>query len=386
MMITPLSFFMAVIWSCIIILIVHCLRRRKFFLRNFGVTTVILLYAFCIARMFLTFEFSFTKVIPLPALYNKFYQTVCLDTYEVANRPVNLFAVFLMVWAAGIAVGVALFSAQYSRDWRRITRYERNGDAHLDEILQSVKLKSSRQVHTRISICPLVTIPGGIGIFKKKILLPSRSFSDRDLYYILLHEYTHICSRDLEIKMLLKIFCCIFWWNPFVYLLKSDIDQMLELRCDLRSITLLSQKETVEYLTVVKNSLAHSDGKRADRMPSISTRMIHSKNALNIIERFNFVAKWNPKSNFRFQALTLVFFTALMVASYAFILQPYYEPPKSDIITDDKARDVGTLAGYILKHKDGSYSFIDENGRLSSITAETLDVFTSMGYKIQEES
>lgn len=386
MQITPLSFIMGVIWNCIIILAVHFLRKRKFFLCNFGITTIILLYVFCIARIFFTFEFSFTKVVPMPTLYNDFYQTICLDTHEVADMQVNLFDVFLVVWAIGIVVCIIWFAIRYFRDWRIICRYERVAGDTAEKILQMIQAKYSRNLRVEILICPLVTIPAGIGFLRKKILIPDRKFTNRELHYILLHEYMHICNRDLEIKMLLKLYCCFFWWNPLAYLLKADVDQMLEMRCDLYSVSGMSKKSKAEYLTVIKDVLVRADTKSSKSVIPISTQMVRSKAAMDLIERYNYIAIWNPKSRLIFRILSIFVFSVVMAISYSFILQPKYDPPADEVVTDKGARDTGKLSGYILKHTDGSYSFVNDDGSMNSMLEESVDVFTSYGYKIQEES
>ena len=386
MQFTPLSFIMGVIWNCIIILAVHFLRKRKFFLCNFGITTIILLYVFCIARIFFTFEFSFTKVVPMPTLYNDFYQTICLDTHEVANTQVNLFDVFLVVWAIGIVVCITWFAIRYFRDWRIVCRYERVAGDTAEKILQMIQAKCSRNLRVEILICPLVTIPAGIGFFRKKILIPDRKFTNRELHYILLHEYMHICNRDLEIKMLLKLYCCFFWWNPLAYLLKADVDQMLEMRCDLYSVSGMSKKSKAEYLTVIKDVLVRADTKSSKSVIPISTQMVRSKAAMDLIERYNYIAIWNPKSRLIFRILSIFVVSVIIVVSYTFILQPKYDPPEDDVVTESNMIDEGTLCGYILKHSDGSYSFIDDNGGIYPMQNDTADALASMGYEIQEES
>lgn len=386
MQITPLSFIMGVIWNCMIILAVHFLRKRKFFLCNFGITTIILLYVFCIARMFFTFEFSFTKVVPMPTLYNDFYQTICLDTHEIADMQVNLFDVFLVVWAIGIVVCIIWFAIRYFRDWRIICRYEREAGDISQKILQMIQAKCRRNFRVEILICPLVTIPAGIGFFRKKILIPDRKFTNRELHYILLHEYMHICNRDLEIKMLLKLYCCFFWWNPLAYLLKADVDQMLEMRCDLYSVSGMSKKSKAEYLTVIKDVLVKADTKSSKSVIPISTQMVRSKAAMDLVERYNYIAIWNPKSRLIFRILSIFVVSVIIVVSYTFILQPKYDPPEEVTKSENQTSDVGTLHGYILKRLDGNLYFVDDNGETYQIQSETADVLMSMGYKIQEES
>lgn len=202
----------------------------------------------------------------------------------------------------------------------------------------------------------------------------------------MLHEYMHICNRDLEIKMLLKLYCCFFWWNPLAYLLKADVDQMLEMRCDLYSVSGMSKKSKAEYLTVIKDVLVKADTKSSKSVIPISTQMVRSKAAMDLVERYNYIAIWNPKSRLIFRILSIFVVSVIIVVSYTFILQPKYDPPEEVTKSENQTSDVGTLHGYILKRLDGNLYFVDDNGETYQIQSETADVLTSMGYKIQEES
>ena len=79
---------------------------------------------------------------------------------------------------------------------------------------------------------PVVRIPCCMGVFKKRILIPEKSFSDTELYYIIFHEYIHLQNNDFLVKMLINMLCAFYWWNPFVCLLKKDLNQSMEIRCD----------------------------------------------------------------------------------------------------------------------------------------------------------
>ena len=71
------------------------------------------------------------------------------------------------------------------------------------------------------------------------------------LHLILLHEWQHFRNRDQWSKLLCYLLCCVFWWNPFLWLLKNKMDQLLELRCDfsvLEKIDTFQQDDYYEML------------------------------------------------------------------------------------------------------------------------------------------
>ena len=73
----------------------------------------------------------------------------------------------------------------------------------------------------------------------------------------------------------------------------------------------------------------------------------------------------------------------IWLASYCFILQPAFDPPEEDIYTDSSVREIHTL--YLIKHKDGTYSEVFEDGWKERVPIGYEDVFLSQGYEIVEE-
>ena len=51
---------------------------------------------------------------------------------------------------------------------------------------------------------------------------------------ILQHEFCHVKGNDLLIKLFYNLLLVIFWWNPLTYRFRKELDNLLELRCDLR--------------------------------------------------------------------------------------------------------------------------------------------------------
>lgn len=386
MAVTPLSFFMSVLWSCIIISAVHFLRKKQFFLNGFGITTIVLLYVFCIGRMLFTFEFPFTRVIELPSVYNQFYQVVCRDTYSVGRREVNVFSIFLIVWLSVSVVLLLKYGIDYARSFKQIRDLSYVTDDRYEKTLAEIQSQTNRRKNICVVSCSAVGMPMGVGVFKKRILIPPGKYTDEEIRYVLLHEYTHFINRDLVTKLLIEIFCRLFWWNPLVYVLRKDVEQMMELRCDLMVISGLGSLKRAYYLKTIKECLERSDQGGVKRLSTVSTQLFRrSKRNPELIERFALVAAPVKKDYRKFQIVSIICFVLIMVASYAFVIQPLYNPPIEEIVTDENAVDLGMLAGYIIEYDDGSYSFVDEYGNLVPIKEETVEAFIAIGYEIQKE-
>ena len=86
-----------------------------------------------------------------------------------------------------------------------------------------------------------------MGFFEKRILIPDKKYSREELHYIILHEYTHLDNKDILTIQLINILCIVFWWNPFVDILKGDMYQSIEIRCDQTVTKKLGKKLTGKH-------------------------------------------------------------------------------------------------------------------------------------------
>lgn len=135
-----------------------------------------------------------------------------------------------LIWLSGAILFLSIFAVRYIREIIKLKHYPSKDG---------------------ITIVPSCEVPISIGVFRKRILLPRQDYTQQELHYILLHEHAHFDRHDHLIKMLVQIVCCIFWWNPLAYLLRREISQMLELRCDKAVTQNLTPEEKEEYLSVL---------------------------------------------------------------------------------------------------------------------------------------
>ncbi len=79
-----------------------------------------------------------------------------------------------------------------------------------------------------------ISSPLTYGILHPVILLPKTidPADEKQLHYIFLHEYVHICRFDCLTKLFLVTALCIHWMNPLVWLLYLLFNRDMELACD----------------------------------------------------------------------------------------------------------------------------------------------------------
>lgn len=100
--------------------------------------------------------------------------------------------------------------------------------------------------------------------FWDSIYFNSKNYSESELKVILLHEEIHIRQKHTLDLLLIQISCCIFWFNPFVWKLKSSIDKNLEYLTDQTVLDVMNEKSLYQKTLLktmgfpMSNTLTHS--------------------------------------------------------------------------------------------------------------------------------
>lgn len=395
MNVTLYSFIMAVFLSTAFVGFTHLFRRKEFFLRSFGIPMMLFLYGVCVFRMMLPLEFPFTRPIEFQREHNDFLQMIRREGIFPVASGISILELALGIWIMGSLVTLVIFLVKYLGPIRKVRKLESVfpvGET-AESLLKQIQEESPRRLDTRICICPGLEIPMGVGVFRKRILLPYNTYTEKELYYILKHEYTHFCNHDLTVKMLVSLFCCVFWWNPAVYFLQNDLGEMLEMKCDAVCTRNFSREQKSEYLhllTKLVEDAPEDKGKRSRRkkrgpFSKTSAPFFEYENSLSMQERFHLIANPVQKGKLLGQVLVVGIFSLLFVASYVFVVQPYYDPPTEDIYTSNVITGFDSNNGYILKHSDGSYSMVINGNEPVPIKEDNVKMLIEAGYEVKEE-
>ena len=78
------------------------------------------------------------------------------------------------------------------------------------------------------------------------IVFNSSLYSEEELQSILLHEKVHSQQKHSIDILIAKLFCTVFWFNPFVWLYKKAITQNLEYIADQKAIQLIADKKAYQ--------------------------------------------------------------------------------------------------------------------------------------------
>ena len=226
MQITIFSVWMTFVWCSIFIVLCYILRKRSVLLNLSSMTGIIILYLFCLIRLAVPVELPWTKVVSGGSLYNFLYQIFGCEITCVAGHEIYVYHIFVVAWGVVMAVLLTRYLIQYHRVVSYFSEMEKTEDTELNNILDEICTDKEKR-NIKIVQTAAVEVPCCIGIFEKRILIPDKKYSREELHYIILHEYTHLDNKDILTIQLINILCIVFWWNPFVYILKGDMYQSI---------------------------------------------------------------------------------------------------------------------------------------------------------------
>ena len=382
-------FIMAVLTNSLMIIIIYFLRKVPYFSNLFSLWFMVILYLFCVLRIFLPIEFPGLQIVLMD---NTVYTSV-VDVFVKRDdngmvHPNMVFYIVMGVWILGILVQ-SLWALISQHRFRRYLMA--NGDYATDheraifsDVVKDV-LKNDKNVVLRKTDVIIGTVV--VGLIHKTVLIPDETYTDDELKMIFRHECMHIKNKDLWIKLLVQIYCCVFWWNPFAYLLKADLDFSLEMRCDLRAVRYLTDAERLVYAEALVN---HSQTEKHQKTPFVvSAGFADSEKKDKLLMRIQKLLSDPPNKTKQiivniFAAVVLL---SIFAASYVFIWQPSFN--------DDLAEDYYELEGdaniiddsnaYLTRSKNGDYIFYVGDKPLETISKEEVEQGMYEDYPIYEK-
>ena len=351
MQVTLFSFFSSVLWSSVLIVGIFVLRKTRRFRTSFGLGALVLLYLFSIMRILFPLELPHVIELGIDEVYPEIYRFLTVDHSYEEHLNLSYLDALVCIWTVGIVILTIRYIVSYHRAIRSITKYASPCGEREYTSLDAVKRDIGKSMRVSLCTIPNISVPFGIGVFRKMILLPQNNFTDRELYYILLHEYTHFLNHDIPVKMMVSVFCCIFWWNPVAYLLKSDLEQTLEMKCDASVARYLDTQGKADYLRTIVGVIKQSLVKRPT--PYTSTALFQTGRMLDIKDRFDIVMNYGAGHDKALSQIVLFLIGAcVFVLSYSVIPQPVFDPPAS---MEPNSINFDSSNSYVLQDQDGYY-------------------------------
>ncbi|SFM30534.1 Signal transducer regulating beta-lactamase production, contains metallopeptidase domain [Paenibacillus sp. 1_12] len=150
----------------------------------------------------------------------------------------------ISIWLIGVIIALSINLVGYARFISSLQRGNIPA-TNLDEGLLA-KLLGGRG---RIGLFRnrYISTPMLIGIVRPRIIIPDIPYSEKQLANILRHEIVHFRRKDIGVKWLMVMATAIHWFNPFIYMIKKEINHACELACDEAVIRNMSPAEKQDY-------------------------------------------------------------------------------------------------------------------------------------------
>lgn len=382
------SFLMAVLWSSIFILLLYLCRRNRTMVVCFGVWPILGVIVCTVARCFFPLEMlSFTRVI----IGNDFVTAVdaFLNT-PIAGLGATPFQIAGLVWGIGSLTFFTRFLWSYGKFRKLLADFVPVGEDDGSPYTEARAVAEQTGV-TRFTVymTSVVRSPAVTGFFQPIVLFPLYPYSSEDYQNALEHEFTHWKNRDIWVKLLIELLRDIFWWNPLVYLLKYDLNQALELKCDLSVAQKRDLEERIDYVRTLEKTVCFADKKGGNFFEMFVISELTRENKKKLLQRVDVILNYehHPKRVALAVVFTSLVMAALMVFSYSFVIQPNYEAPKEEIeeqTSEGRYIEYSAENSYLLENPDGSYSIIHNGKDTGSIMKESAQILMGNGYKVRK--
>ncbi|BAL00426.1 hypothetical protein OBV_32270 [Oscillibacter valericigenes Sjm18-20] len=366
------SFFMAVLWFSVFILIGTVLQRKTSLVICGQLLPLILLLVLTVFRLVAPIETSFAHIVGSTSFYPWLQAVLREPWFTVGGKPVPCMYVLLGIWTGGSVALCLRLCLRLFRDSRTVKAITSVECQDMAQYLKELRPTHRRNQKVKLIISSAVSTPMLVGLIRPRILLPQMcvNLPEQELLGILSHELTHLSNGDLWTKLFVRVLCCLMWWNPCVYLLQKDLDSILEYKCDLAVTKNMRDGEKVAYLQTVLAVLS-----RMEKLPlsnvhqTLQTGFCGIPEETILKQRFQLVLHQGHQRRRIPTAVFIVMLLALFTASYSVVLQPVSQPPAEDLIGEIY---ITFETSYILAKSDGTYYLVYEGEPLQQLLPDML--------------
>ena len=317
-------------------------QKEKYFM--FRSDLFVILSLIIILRLSCPFEFPFTISLYLSTLMNPINSFLNFEIYS----SFTVIQFLIIIWILGSVTCFIFYIKKLCVSKQLFNQLKCTSSImHISDFMK-VDNKYNYEVWKTKLICTPMVISS-----KKVILLPENNLEERETYFVLLHEMQHIKYYDIYIKHFLNLLLVIYWWFFPVYWIVQNINLVLEIRADDKATKNFSEKERLLYASTLINIEKKLFINDMDKSAISSSCCFIQENQDILSYRIRYLIKshFNRRTN-----LLLTFLIALfpLFTNIVIFEADYGNPTENEEIISEE----DLIQGYILCHKDGSYSYV----------------------------
>ena len=207
------------------------------------------------------------------------------------NNIFNIEKIFCFIWILGVALSLGILGLGYKKLKNIVRASIKNINGKHSEILKKCMKDMNIRTEVELSYSKKISSPSLCGLFKPKILIPvniAANICDEEFKYIIMHELTHLKSKDIAINWTINLLSMIYWFNPILLYGFHKMRQDCEISCDGQVISYLGEGKNVEYGNTIIKVLEL--GGKGNRIMGTTTMVL---NRLEMKRRVIMISKYN---------------------------------------------------------------------------------------------
>lgn len=347
----------SIFFSTILIFIIYFILRSNKRIQIIGIHTIFLLCIVVLVRLFLPISFSFSKNFHM--IKSSFFFIIFnKELFSFFDFGISLLHIFYFVWFSGSIFFLYKILYRYIRFKRYIETFCEVKEKYVLEgfkraqqnYKKSIKIEKFKILWTEDYPTPFI-----IGLLHPYIVIPTIYLSKEEWYFIFQHELNHFYQYDLWVKWFIEWISILYWWNPFMYLLKRELIKIIEIRDDSNLVNKMSDAEQVHYMECLLKIMKYQHSRKSNK----------NKLILNFVDRevpvtkqrIQIVFNNTNKPNNKLIGLVVAIVYTLIMLSIMFVLEPYSILPEAE----QAAVSLTSQDSYLIYNSKSDYDMYNNN-------------------------
>lgn len=343
------AFITVLFFSSALIILIWLFLKNNRLIKEIGVGSLFFCIAIIMIRLFIPVEFTFANNLAFKRVLPKIVFFFEIPIIASSNYNICFHHVIYVIWLIGAIIQLSRILQSYKHFKRTISKLPVVKDVHVQNTLQKTLQNYNESVNFKIVQTDMISTPMILGVLKPWIVVPQLEFSQNEWHYILSHEIAHYYHGDLWVKIIIEFLCIIYWWNPFIYLLKKQVSKVLEIHTDLTITKSMDELERIEYLECLLKIAKYNANRQLNKL----ALTFDSESTSMLSQRFHIVLEnSNQKEKFRFKSIFLTIpILFLVVLSFFFVFEPYFILPNDAYGTVEITNE----NSYLIQNQDNTY-------------------------------
>lgn len=320
--------------------------------------TISFLCAAAVLRLLFPFEFPFTYSVRIYHLWYGLHDFLNHHELNIFHTRIDYMHLLPILWALGSSG--KLIHSFYT--WRKTMRAVKElPEAEEEDALRALKICNAafpNPAPVRLLMAPYLSSPLIVGIRTPAIVIPDLRLSEEEWCFIFRHELTHYYRGHLLLHLFFELLSDLYFWNPFLPILKKQFHRLLEFKADEEAVSSLTETHRINYSECLLKIMEYDARKSSICAGGIS---FGSSGFADRIKRILNTRQTSKGADVN--CVILAGIMALFILSYAIILEPSYGYPEGTFSMD--ASDT-----YFRPNEDGTYDVIHDGEYL--VTVRTI--------------